>query len=156
MRFYNKICFTLFGYDWYKKKSVLFLKNRSYSELANLADMFYSDVLEKNKIEHLVALMKFYQAQNIKVGIFSATLDIIADTVAKKLSVDYVYSTPLIYDANSIATGHYEKDLLHNKSDIFHTKIKNDFEEVLFYSDNKQDIKLLNDVTLGFKIYGTT
>jgi len=156
MRFYNKISFTIFKYDWYKKRSVSFLKGKSYLELEEFADKFYIDILDKNRIENILSLMKFYQSQDADIGIITATLDIIAKTVAKKLDIDYHYSTPLVYDKDSIATGKYERDLLHNKLSIYNDKIKPIYKEVILFSDNEQDTKLLNKVTVGFKIYGTT
>ncbi len=155
MRFYNKICFTLFGYDWYKKKSVRFLKNYTKEEIEDLADHFYLEVLSKNRIEYMIDLMEYHRQKGYKIAIITATLDVIASKVSKILKVDYIYSTPIIFDSQNIATGCYGKDLLHGKSDIFHTKIKNSFDKILFFSDNKQDIQLLKEVTLGFKIYGT-
>lgn len=155
MRVYNKFCFLLFKYDWYKKKSVLFLKNYTKEEIEDLIDQFYLEVLSKNRIEYMLDLMEYHRQKGYKIAIITATLDVIANKVSKIFEIDYIYSTPMIFDSQNIATGCYRKDLLHSKSNIFHTKIKNSFDEILFFSDNKQDIQLLKEVTLGFKIYGT-
>lgn len=153
MRIYNKICFLFFKYDWYKKKSVRFLQGYSKSELSMLAEQFYMEVLSKKKIEEVYGMIEYYRKKGYQIAIMSATLDIIADIAGSKLSVDYIYATPLVFNNDKMATGCYVNDLLHDKMNIFNQEIKDNFDEIIFYSDNKEDVKLLKQVDVGFRVY---
>jgi len=59
----------------------------------------------------------------------------------------------LVFNNDKMATGCYVNDLLHDKMNIFNQEIKDNFDEIIFYSDNKEDVKLLKQVDVGFRVY---
>jgi len=152
MRIYNKFANYFFGYDWYKIKSVNFLKGFKKQELIEKSEEFFENILKENEIKDLFQLLELYKKEGYELCILTATLNVIAIEIGKNLKIDKIYSTNLIYD-NNVCTGKYEVDLLNNKLELFNNEIRGKYDKVLFFSDNKQDIQLLRAVTTGFRVY---
>jgi len=154
MRFYNKLSRLLFRYDWYKKRSVRFLKGYRQEELETLAARFYNEEMLHRKIEPLHAFLNgFKDRENTHIGLMTATIEPVAKIVAEALGVHLSFCTNLLYE-NGMATGEYSEDLLDKKMKIYMNHLQDHYEEIYFCSDNPQDVKLLKKVTVGLRVYG--
>lgn len=152
LKVYNKILFKVFGYDWYKRKSVNFLAGKTKNELCAKSREFYSEHLSEKSITEVFDILGCYRENGYEIGIISATLDLIAEEVARQLRADVVFATPLVYSCD-VATGKYEYDLLHQKLGVFDRWISEHYDRVVFLSDNREDKPLLKRVTIGARLY---
>lgn len=153
MRIVNKLCRAFFRYDWYKRRSVRFLKGYRQEEIAVLAVEFYTQHMSKQKNTLLHDFLECSQQKGVTIGLLTATIDPIASVVANDLNAHLSFCTELIY-VNGIASGEYSEDLLHSKRSLYREHIASNFENVYFFSDNAQDMSLIKEVTIGFRVYG--
>lgn len=154
LKIYNKVCNLFFRYDWYKKKSIEFLGGYTEKELQEKAKEFYENKMSYARIEPMLNFLQCsINNSKLETGIITATIDIVAEEVKRSTGVDFVYATKLVYE-EGVATGQYQKDLLHKKLALFEKELSLKYEKIYFFSDNAQDVKLLKRVAFGMKIYG--
>jgi phosphoserine phosphatase len=154
MRFYNKLCRLLFRYDWYKKRSVRFLKGYRKEELEMWASRFYEEEMVHRRIEPIhIYLNALKDREHTHIGLMTATIEPVANKVAEGLGLHLSFYTKLSYE-NEVATGEYSEDLLTKKMKIFENHLQDHYEKVYFCSDNPQDVGLLKNVTVGLRVYG--
>lgn len=144
---------ALIKFDANRKIAIFFLRGVDKNILQENANFLvqHSFVFE----EDIIAVIKKCKSNKIPVYIVSASLDVIVEAVAKKFGVQYI-SSSLDFNAN-ICTGKLKQDLLYTK-ELFFTKGSKkytgiDLEQLVFVSDNVQDISLLKKARFGFGFY---
>lgn len=139
--------------DLNRKIALLFLRGISREELQCNANYLVENEFTYEK--NIVALIELFHNRNIPVFIISASLDIIVQSVAKKFAINYL-SSELQFD-NNICTGKLEKDLLYTKSEYMNTSSGSYpfiyYDNLLFVSDNIQDVQILKKAKFGFGYY---
>ena len=141
-RLVNKFFIKFFHKDLTRIIALHFLEGRSCDELKNAAESFYNDFLfTRQNIEIIEDLKTLSKNPQNKVIILSATLDFIANTIARHLGCQYCYSSQLVYDKN-ICQGKLYVDLLGKKLEIIFKNFKGTFAAV--YTDDFSDLPLLS------------
>jgi phosphoserine phosphatase len=129
----NKLSLKIFNYDFVRVYFLKYLKNIDKDELVKLSNDFYINFLENKKRDVIINhLLKLKIDNNILL--VSATIDIVAERIAKEFSVNYL-SSKLKYN-NNICTGSLSLDLLGCKEKFIKEKIE------LLVTDNISDLKL--------------
>ena len=131
----NKIIFQAFNIDLFRIVFLRYLKGMTRKELENKVNDFYKKVLEFKKIDDVILLLNKIKKEDKKIILVSATIDIIAQRIAKEFSLDFI-SSKLSFD-KEICLGTLEYDLL-GKKDSY---IKEDIELVV--TDNISDLNLI-------------
>jgi len=130
----NKILMKSFGYDFIRALHVKALKGLTKQTINNDATLFVNNYLENHKIDEVHRLFDKYNKEEIIL--VSATLEPIAQAIAKKLGDLKYFSTTLEYKKDT-CLGKIKNDLLGNKQNYF------DGRELKFIiTDNKSDLKL--------------
>lgn len=144
---------SLIHFDANRKIAIFFLKGINKGILQENASFLvqHSFIFE----EDIVALIKNCKMNKVPVYIVSASLDVIVEAVADKFGIHYM-SSCLDFNDN-VCTGILKQDLLYTK-EMFFTKGNEkysgiDFEQLVFVSDNIQDISLLKKAKFGFGFY---
>ncbi|HCL5681737.1 TPA: haloacid dehalogenase-like hydrolase [Citrobacter freundii] len=144
---------SLVKFDANRKIAILFLKGIKKSVLQKNANFLVQHTFVFDK--EIVTLINYCNANNIPVYIVSASLDVIAEAVASKFGIHYI-SSCLDFNAN-VCTGTLKQDLLYTKEMLFTEGSKKysgvDLEQLVFVSDNVQDISLLKKARFGFGFY---
>lgn len=137
----NKITRTYLHIDITRIIALRFLKGYSRLQLLEGADMFYESYLMKHLNDHVVRKIKELQVNSsCNVLIASATIDVVAEVIARKMQINTWYSSELCY-VDSICQGKLSKDLL-GKKDDFVQEIQNQTIDSV-YTDDFTDIPLL-------------
>lgn len=146
---FNKISRKCFGLDFTRKIALRFLKGRRRVDLLKKVDCFYDNVLvSKQNIEVIKALTKGLDNKH-RVILLSATIDVVAEIVAKKLNCHEFYSTQLEYK-DGLCTGKILNDLLGKKLNVIcNIRLTNQIDA--FYTDDITDTPVL-DITKGKNI----
>jgi len=110
----NKSAVKFFHCDVTRSLAVCHLKGRSESELLAWADEFYDLELKNLVREQVLTIMEEYRRHGKTLVLASATLDFIAQTIARKLDVKYFFGTQLLYK-DGICRGKIMKDRLGGK-----------------------------------------
>ncbi len=132
MRYANLLCFKMFGVDLLRKKCVSYLKGMSKKELEQKAELFYQEYLNGRKIEPVWKILN-----NKDIVLVSATLDVVAQTVAKHLGAKASFASTLKY-VDDICTGEIEQDMLQSKGNVLGT-----YKNFDIVTDNLTDIQLV-------------
>jgi HAD superfamily phosphoserine phosphatase-like hydrolase len=141
----NKLILKLTKFDLLKVLSVKFLKNYTKEELEKKAEEFYMEYLKQREKREIVEILTNHVKRGDEVVFLSATLDFLANTIAREYNVPDIYSSRLQYK-NKICGGKVELDLLKKKEITFKNEIIKEGYEYTFYTDNTQDYKLLQKV----------
>ncbi|CAD5940745.1 unnamed protein product [Escherichia coli] len=143
----------LFRLDLNRKLALRFLKGQNKLALQKHAKYLVDNVFIFN--DDIVTLIKKCVDCKLKVYIVSASLDIIVQEVADKLSIDYVSS--ILSFKNDMCSGNLEKDILFIKKNIFLPNCSDyidiDIKNLFYISDNIQDIELIKKSFIGYGYY---
>lgn len=139
----NKITRTYFHVDITRVIALRFLKGYSRLQLLEGADMFYESYLIKHINDYVVGKLKeLIVNPSCNVLIASATIDVVAEVIARKMQILDWYSSELCY-VDGICQGKLSKDLLGKKND-FIQEIQNQTIDSV-YTDDFTDIPLLKE-----------
>ena len=140
---FNKITRTYLHVDITRVIALRFLKGYSRLQLLEGADMFYESYLIKHINDYVVGKLKeLIVNPSCNVLIASATIDVVAEVIARKMQINTWYSSELCY-VDGICQGKLSKDLLGKKND-FIQEIQNQTIDSV-YTDDFTDIPLLKD-----------
>lgn len=105
--------------------------------------MFYESYLIKHLNDYVVGKLKeLHLNSSCNVSIASATIDVVAEVIARKMQINTWYSSELCY-VDGICQGKLSKDLLGKKND-FIQEIQNQTIDSV-YTDDFTDIPLLKE-----------
>lgn len=139
----NKITRTYLHVDITRIIALRFLKGYSRLQLLEGVDMFYESYLMKHLNDRIVGKIKELQVNpSCNVLIASATIDVVAEVIARKMQINTWYSSELCY-VDGICKGKLSKDLLGKKNNFVH-EIKNRTIDSV-YTDDFTDIPLLKE-----------
>lgn len=128
----------LFHVDIYKNLYIKQLKNFTYKELLSKSNSFFYNVLATKEIPFSFDLLKKFQNEKkYDVRLYSASLDIIINTIGHKLNLQ-TKSSELEF-RSGICTGKLKLDLFGKK----HELVKNNDSIYAVITDNLSDWKLL-------------
>ena len=139
----NKITRTYVHVDITRIIALRFLKGFSRLQLSEGADMFYESYLMKHLNDNVVDTIKVLRINpSCNVLIASATIDVVAEVIARKMQINTWYSSELCY-VDGICQGKLSKDLL-GKKNVFIQEIQNQTIDSV-YTDDFTDIPLLKE-----------
>lgn len=139
----NKITRTYLHVDITRIIALRFLKGYSRLQLSEGADMFYESYLMKHLNDNVVDTIKVLRINpSCNVLIASATIDVVAEVIARKMQINTWYSSELCY-IDGICQGKLSKDLL-GKKNVFIQEIQNQTIDSV-YTDDFTDIPLLKE-----------
>lgn len=141
-----------FHIDLNRKIAVSFLKDHSREELLHHAQFMADHSFTYNK--ELIELINIAKNTDTPIYLISASLDFIVEVVANKLDINFL-STELNYP-HSICNGKIKKDLLFSKSIEINSTLKKlqiQKDNLIFISDNIQDLNILKSLNLGYGVY---
>lgn len=111
----NKIILRLFDVDVTRVIALRYLKGYEREELLRCVENYYDDFLMLRKNSAIInAIQELKERDNIRIILLSATIDVVAEVIAKRLGVQEYYSTLLEYQDGE-CTGKIKKDLLGKK-----------------------------------------
>ena len=114
-RLINKVIWRVFHCDLTRMLAVRFLKGSSKEELYRDVEEFYDSFLLRRKNEKVFDILaKFRDECDNHLILVSATLDFIAECVARRTMIPLFASTELKYKGN-ICMGQIKNDMLGNK-----------------------------------------
>ena len=113
-RVFNKICRRLGGWDLTRIIALRFLKGYSRQQLTVAAEDFYNTYLVHKIQQPVYVVVEELRRTGYKLCLVSATLDCIAEVVARKWRIESYYSSSLRYD-NSFCEGCLRTDYLGKK-----------------------------------------
>lgn len=141
----NKITRTYLHVDITRIIALRFLKGYSRLQLLEGADMFYETYLIKHLNDYVVGKLKgLHVNPSCNVLIASATIDVVAEVIARKMQIKKWYSSELCY-LDGICQGKLSKDLLGKKIDLVQ-EIQNLTIDAVF-TDDFSDIPLLKEAS---------
>lgn len=141
----NKITRTYLHVDITRIIALRFLKGYSRLQLLEGADMFYETYLIKHLNDYVVGKLKeLYVNPSCNVLVASATIDVVAEVIARKMQIKKWYSSELCY-LDGICQGKLSKDLLGKKIDLVQ-EIQNLTIDAVF-TDDFSDIPLLKEAS---------
>lgn len=117
-RIYNYIMFHFFHYEPLRHNLIMCLEGITKDKLQTMAEVFFCQYLKEREHKQTIDVIEAKRLENCHLMIVSATIDVIAQTVASHYNISSCYSTLLEYDANNVCTGRINIDLLSNKSDF--------------------------------------
>ncbi len=141
-RVLNKVLRQFFGLDLTRVLALRFLKGHKRDELICQVEKFYDNFLSFKINEFIKSkIHDGLSSHNCRVILLSATIDVVAEVIARRLGCKEYYSTQLEY-IDGICTGKILKDLLGKKNIILkELGIDNSIE--YFYTDDFSDIPVL-------------
>lgn len=140
-KFFNKLLRQICDLDLTRIIAISFLKNYDREDLRKKANCFYDKCLVLKSNINVINILNAYR-QNLpcRIIILSATIDIVAEVIAKKLKCTEFYSTQLKY-SNGICSGVIQNDLLGKKKNKL--KVLNIEQIDAFYTDDISDTPVL-------------
>ena len=149
-RCFNKFLRNYFNLDLTRVIAITFLKGVSRNQLLECTEQFYDNcLLAKSNREVVQTLTNYCLRKDCRVILLSATIDVVAETIANKLNCAEFYSTQLEYSSKGVCLGNIQKDLLGKKKQVL--KDLNINQVDLFYTDDITDVPVL-EVTKNKKI----
>lgn len=140
-RVLSKILWEMFHYDLTRVLAVRFLKGISKDQLMLDAEIFYRNFLQKHKNQEVFdTLNELRKSADNKLTLASATLDFIAEIVAKHEEISLGVSTLLKY-TNGICSGKIQNDMLGRKLD----ELNNCLPLWMCITDDISDIPLIQN-----------
>lgn len=134
-RILGKISHSL-GFDLIRFCCIKTLSGYKKETLLKIAEEFFEKKLKHQKIDFTHIKLNEFKKQNQEIMILSATIDPIAEVVAKRLEVKFL-SSKLEYNYDNKCTGKLKKDLLGRK----HLHINKNIETII--TDNKDDLEII-------------
>ncbi|HBZ34511.1 MAG TPA: hypothetical protein DEO38_05370 [Bacteroidales bacterium] len=133
LRRINVFIYRLTGIDMYKSSLVNSLKGMSRQTLEVKAQTFVDEFLEQRRIAPVWNIMP-----RSNVVLLSATLDIVAEQVAKHIGALRFCATQLNFDNEGLCQGTISNDLQQRK----HLAV--DYDDYDIFTDNHSDIALIS------------
>ena len=115
-----------------------FLKGYNKDILSKYADDFVNTFLSSRKNIEVIQSLEALKSQGKNIVIMSATIDVVAQAIAKSLKIDCYKSSLLQYDC-SICQGKLIQDLLGNKA----AYLDEQTQIVAVYTDDISDVNIL-------------
>ena len=137
-KLFNKILRVYFHLDLTRILALSFLKGYSKDVLSNYADNFVNTFLSSRKNIEVIQSLEALKIQGKNIVIMSATIDVVAQAIAKSLKIDCYKSSLLKYD-DSICQGKLIQDLLGNKT----AYLDKQTQIAAVYTDDLSDANLL-------------
>lgn len=129
------------GRDLLRAYNVRLLREKSKTELQNLARSFVADYLSEKKIRQIHDLVASYKNRGFRVVLSSSSIEPVVAAVAEALKISHYVSTTLEYDHGAF-TGKISRDITNDK--IRALKERDLLGELKFAaSDNTSDVDLL-------------
>lgn len=120
-----------------------FIKNEPVSKLDTEATLFVESYLELRKIAKVESLLNEKKSKSYKIIFASASIEPVVKAIAKKYKVDKAFYTEL-EKSHNLFTGKIKYDIEGRKHMSIETfKKDNKVEEIIFFTDNKEDIQLI-------------
>ncbi len=140
-RMMNRILNRFAGLDLTRVIALKKLKGFSRGQLEQMVSRFYDEFLVHCRNEEVIRLLRKLQLSGKPVILVSATLDLIAGEVARRMNIPEYHASRLAY-RDGICTGRLMQDLLGNKPDGLKDQgIVPPFQLVV--TDNLSDLPLL-------------
>lgn len=111
-RIYNRLMFRFFKKEPLRRNLIKKLRGKTYEQLTLMAKDFCRNFLFIKENAQVINLINKKRAEGCRLVIASATLDVIANSVALYYNIPECFSTTLEYDSNGACTGRISKDLL--------------------------------------------
>jgi len=146
----NALIFHLTRYDLTKMVFLRFLRGFTREDLLNAATIFYDEYLYARKIDDALDVINKYKEKGYEFCLISATIDVLAEVIGKKLHANSVHSTTLIYDSKGVCSGKLEFDLLGKKLDYSKKQQLYPFSIVL--ADDFSDLPLIRNAKIAYII----
>lgn len=141
-RLLNKCSVSLLGIDITRKIAVKSLKGLPKNQLKKFARDFYDSFLSFRIQQEVINEICALNTGKNRVIIVSATLDFIAEEVAKRMDIHEYYSTTLKYGLDGKCSGIIEDDLLGSKLNFLKKQqINPPYYSVI--TDNLSDMDLI-------------
>lgn len=136
----NKLLRFCFNYDLIRVIALSFIKGYNKSLLMDVAGDFYDSVLIKKSNQRVQDLLKSRMDDDgCTVVIASATIDVVAKTIGKKIGCSNIISSELQYN-NDKCTGYLKQDLLGKKQQFLSFETK----DAEIFTDDFSDVKLIS------------
>lgn len=153
-RLFNRLLVGCFGWDLTRVLAIRFLKGESRQALEEAVERFYMQVLKPLEIKQVQDLIRQWQAAACSLVLVSATLDVIAECIARHMGIDAVVATKLAY-SDGICLGKMASDLLRNKlSHLKSLKCLPPYEAII--TDNRSDLSLVLRSKRAFLVVDAT
>lgn len=110
-RIIGSILWRYFSYDYLRPKLLKRLAGKNQAELLSLSNDYVASL---DYINEVIEIIDDYKLKGYKLVIISATIDTIANAIAKKFDAVLCYSSVLEY-RDGTCTGRLSHDLLDNK-----------------------------------------
>lgn len=146
----NAILMRILKMDILRYWAISHLKGMTSKKLATMADEFYNKYLKNCINEEVIQIIEKCKADNKELVIVSATLDCIAETVAKNLGIANVYSSQMAFE-NDRFCGHLKIDLLQKKYKVLTANgVMPPYWGII--TDNYSDKKLIENSKQAFLV----
>lgn len=132
-RLVNKFVYKVFKFELIRYLALKGLRGYSESQLINLSESFFDDVLVGKELDEVVQLLNIYKKRAV---IVSASIEPIVKVVSDRLGVGSYLASRLSYE-DGFATGSLALDMLGNK--VLHVPAKLEF----VVTDNRSDLGLV-------------
>jgi phosphoserine phosphatase len=146
----NALFWRMFRLDLVRMIAFRFIKGHDKVTLLQAADVFCRNYLSDRKHEKVFSIIDRYKEQQYEIIVASATMDVVAEVVAKRNSIPMFFSSTLAY-RDGVCCGKILVDLLGKKME---TLIKNGimppFKAVI--TDNTSDISLIRNAEFSYII----
>ncbi len=134
----NKVLRIYFHLDLTRILALRFLKGYNKDILSKYADDFVNTFLSSRKNIEVIQSLEALKSQGKNIVIMSATIDVVAQAIAKSLKIDSYKSSLLKYDG-SICQGKLIQDLLGNKT----AYLDEQTQIAAVYTDDLSDANIL-------------
>lgn len=118
------------------------LKGIPREQLLEMSEKFYHDFLEERTNTEVTSVIKEKRDQGYQLILLSATLDVIAEVVSKKMDIPFWLSSELAYSSDNKCLGKLKNDLLSNKLGALREKLMCDTYSGII-TDNYGDAPLI-------------
>lgn len=141
-RIYNRLMYKFFYYEPLRNNLISLLKGISKSRLDEMAEEFYNDYLLKKINDQTLGIIEQWRSQGTNLIIVSATIDVIAQMVARHYNINVCLSTLLNYSADGLCEGTIAYDLLSHKKEALNAYgVMPPYAGII--TDNYSDVKLI-------------
>lgn len=142
-RIYNRLMDRLLHREPLRHNLIALLRGIDRDQLSEMADTFWKDYLVARENQSAFHSLDHYRQMGARLVIVSATIDVIAQTVARHYPVDAVLSTRLAYTADGVCKGKIACDLLgHKQEALTRAGINPPYAGII--TDNYSDLDLIN------------
>lgn len=138
-KIFNKILRHFFHIDLTRILALQFLKGINKEALSKKADEFVGSFLSTKKNNDIIGALNKLKENTSNVIIMSATIDIVAEAIAKSLQIEHFGSSLLKYEDN-VCQGYLVRDLLGNKASY----LKQSANIAAVFTDDLSDADILD------------